>query len=185
MLCSYAARQNEFLLGYLNGVRSRGGEQGFVFEDQSNYGALLRQRYLMHLFALAPDEALILDSEVPDNAQYWSVQLFDAFFSGIDNVGRQSAVNHEQARIDRDRHVRLVVSGQDPGVPNWLDTGGWPRAGLMWRWNDASSYPLPSVRKVKLSEVQALLPAATPRIDAAQRLALIAAHARYTRRRGR
>ncbi len=185
MLCSYASRQNEFLLSYLNGVRSRGGEQGFVFEDQSNYGALIKQRYLMHLFSLAPDEALILDSEVPDHAQYWSVQLFDAFFSGIDNVGRQSAVNHEQVRIDHDRHVRLVVASQDPGVANWLDTGGWQRAGLMWRWNDASSYPRPAVRKVKIAEVQDLLPAGTPRVDATQRRALVAAHARYSRRRGR
>jgi hypothetical protein len=185
MLCSYASRQNEFLLGYLNAVRSRGGEQGFVFEDQSSYGALIKQRYLMHLFSLAPDEALILDSEVPDRAQYWSVQLFDTFFSGIDNVGRQSAVNHEQVRIDRDRHVRLVVASQDPGVANWLDTGGWPRAGLMWRWNDASSYPRPAVRKVKLAEVPSVLPPDTPRVDADRRRALNAAHARYTRRRGR
>ena len=185
MMCSYAARQNEFLLGYLNGVRSHGGEQGFVFEDQSNYGALIRQRYLMHLFVLADDEALIIDSDVPEKSQYWSVQLFDAFFSGIDNVGRQSAYNHEQAGVDADGHVRLVVSGQDPGVPNWLDTGGWPRGGLMWRWNDANRYPVPAVRKVKLTAVQSLLAADTPRVNAAQRRALLAAHARYTRRRGR
>jgi Protein of unknown function (DUF1214) len=185
MLCTYAARQLEFLLGYLNGVRRRGGGDGFIFDDQSGYGGLVKQRYLMHVFKLAADEVLILESELPEKFTYFSVQLYDAFFAGIDNVGRRSALNHTQMRPDPDGRLRIVVAGQDPGAANWLDTGGWPQAGLMWRWNDANRFPVPSVRRVRIQDLRTELPASTRWLDAGQRRQQLAAHARYTRRRGR
>lgn len=185
MLVQYARRQNEFLLGYLDRVRARGGDKGFVFDDQSGYGGLVQQKYLMHVFTLADDEALILESEVPETVRYWSVQAFDTHFSGIDHVHRQSAFNGGQVRIDADGRVRIVACATDPGVPNWLDTGGWPRGGFLWRWNNANRYPQPMVRKIKLSAVRAALPKGTPHVDAATRRAALSERADYYQSRGR
>lgn len=185
MLRDYVAAQNSFLLGYLNKIRDRGAADGFIFDDQSSYGGLVRQKYLMHVFTLADDEALVIETELPSKVHYWSVQVFDAFFGGIENVYQRSAANHEAFSIDRDGRVRIVVAAEDPGVANWLTTGGWPRGGMMWRWNDANIYPQPTVRKLKIAQLRAALPADTPQFDAAQRQAQLRKHAEYYRTRAR
>ncbi len=185
MLASYAARQNELVLGYLNGVRARGGAEGFIFDDQSGYGSVTNQRTLMHLFELAPDEALILETELPREVRYWSVQLYDAHFSGIDYVFRQSSLNGTNVRADLDGRARLVVCGSDPGVANWLDTGGWKAGGLLWRWSYADSYPKPQVRKVKLAELARNLPAETARMGPQERRAALSRRVGYYQTRSR
>ena len=181
MLARYAIRQNELVLGHLNKARARGGAASFVFDDQSGYGGVISQRVLMHLFTLAEDEALILESEVPEEIRYWSVQLYDAHFTAIDFVFRQASLNGEQITLDSDGKVRLVVASRDPGVPNWLDCAGWPSAGLLWRWSYANRFPQPSVRKVKFGD----LPADMPRIDAATRREQLKKRTEYYQTRGR
>jgi hypothetical protein len=185
MLASYAARQNELVLGYLNGVRARGGAEGFIFDDQSGYGSVTNQRTLMHLFELAPGEALILETELPREVRYWSVQLYDAHFSGIDYVFRQSSLNGVNVRVDADGRARLVVCGSDPGVANWLDTGAWKAGGLLWRCIYADSYPLPAVRKVKLADLAACLPADTARIGVEERREAMSRRIAYYQTRSR
>jgi hypothetical protein len=55
-----------------------------------------------------------------------------------------------------------VVAARDPGVPNWLDTGGCLSGALQGRWNQASSAPHPSIRRVRLDQIRDHLPADTP-----------------------
>jgi hypothetical protein len=47
---------------------------------------------------------------------------------------------HETPRADGT--VRLVVSGTDPGEPNWLDTGGRRRGFVTLRWLDNPAPPV-------------------------------------------
>src|SRR3546814_17140083 len=58
--------------------------------------------------------------------------------------------------------LRIVVSAKDPGVPNWLDTAGYPSGAVQGRWTDCDSQPMPTVRKVTFNEVRSLLPADPP-----------------------
>lgn len=185
MLTQYASRQNEFLLNYLNGFRARGGDRGFAFDDQSKHGSVANQRVLMHLWDLADDEALLVETELPESVRFWSIQAFDAHFSAIDYVFHQSSLNGENVAVDADGRARIVACATDPGVANWIDTGGWPSGGLFWRWSYASSYPQPAVRKVKRSELDALLPPGTARIDAAARRAALSRRVDYYQTRGR
>lgn len=127
------------------------------------------QAYVEGLFDLAEDEALILETELPEQARYWSFLLADPIFATIDWMNRQSSLNGHQARVDEDGRVRMVVSRADPGVPNWLDTGGYPRGVIQVRWNECSSQPTPSARKVKLAELRAFLPDDTPRVSLEER----------------
>jgi len=182
---SFASAQNEFHLKYLNGVRERGGDKGFLDDDQSNFGALVTQKYLMNVFDLGKDEALVIETEIPKTFKYWSVNLFDGHFNAIDYTIRQSALNDEQVRLDKDGRVRIVVANADPGVHNWLDFGGWPKGGMLWRWNSASSYPIPTIKKVKFKDVHKSLPKDTPKIAAAERREILDKRAVYQKTRGR
>lgn len=185
MMVTFATKQNEFLLSYLNRFRDRGGDKGFVSDDQSGYGGVATQRVLMHLFELQDDEALILETELPETVRYWSVQIYDRHFSAVDYVFHQASLNGYQAKTDSDGRLRVVVSARDPGVPNWLDTGGWTKAGAFWRWTYASSYPVPSVTKVKFADVRRHLPKDTPEVSTAERTKILSARSSYYQTRGR
>jgi hypothetical protein len=171
-LADLAVNQNEFLLGYMNYLRKQGAEKQPILDDQTAYGGLLVQAYYFYLFDVADDEAIILESAVPP-AAYWNIQIFDPFCTTLDYVSRQTALNDAQIRVDRDGRVRAVLSVSDPGVANWLDTSGWNRGGLIWRWNDAKSQPDPTATKVKLADLRSRLPDDTLWADAAYRRAAL------------
>ncbi len=111
-------------------------------------------RYAFCFWDLGPDDALVLETTVPE-ARYWSAQLYRmGWFDLIDPLERVCSLNHSQATPDRDGRVRIVVSHRDPGVVNWLDAGGH-RTGLLtlrWFWSDGDPtyattvVPLDSVR---------------------------------------
>ena len=110
-------------------------------------------RYLHCIWDLAPDEALVVDCDVPD-ARYWSWQLYQlGWFDLVDTVERPTSLNHTEAAVDVDR-VQVVVSAIDPGVPNWLDTGGRRNGLLMLRWFwPSGADPNPATRVVPVSEL--------------------------------
>jgi len=131
-------------------------------------------RYGFCFWDLAADEALIVDSDVPD-APYWTLQLYElGWFELADTVERQVALNHTQVGIDADGRMRIVVSADDPGVPNWLDTGG-RRAGLLtfrWFWPRGGD-PTPATTVVPIAQLHSHLPAGTAAIDAGGRAATL------------
>ncbi|MFA5631419.1 MAG: DUF1214 domain-containing protein [Porticoccaceae bacterium] len=172
-----------FLLGYMNGLRAKGAEQGFILDEQTDYGGLVSQIYFFHLFNLAADEALIIESTAPA-AKYWSLQVLDPFATSLDFVHHQTFMNDAQAHVDADGKVRFVLCASDPGVANWLDSGGWQQGGgLLWRWNEAAETPQPTVRKIKLSGLRAALPAGTLWLDEAGRREALTARAHFYKNR--
>lgn len=134
------------------------------------------------LFRLASDEAMIIETVIPD-ARYWSFQLGNLWFHSLDFANRQTSLNGTQARVDSDGRLRIVVAHEDPGVPNWLDTTGHEEGLLQYRWIWTRDNPRPSVRTVKFSELAERLPADTPRVNAAQRRDTIAGRQRHMWRR--
>lgn len=137
------------------------------------------QAYYECVYDLQPDEALILETELPERHVYWNVQVVDALWNQVELVHRQSSLNGHQARLDGDGRFRAVLSVEDPGIANWLDSGGNLRGLLIGRWYRSSSHPTPTLTKVKFAELHRHLPADTPRITPAQR-----AEALRTRRIG-
>jgi hypothetical protein len=127
-----------------------------------NMGGVLGQVYLEGLYDIADDEALILETQVPKRCRYWGFLVTDDQFGTVDWMNRQSSLNGFQARLDEDGKFRAVISVRDPGVPNWLDTGGYNYGIIQGRWNQAESNPMPTMTKVKLSDLRKHLPAATP-----------------------
>ena len=116
---------------------------------------------------------MILETEVPKQCHYWSFQLTDERWSSIDWMNRQTSLNGYMAKVDKDGKFRAVISAQDPGVPNWLDSAGYARGVIQGRWDRCSSWPLPTVTKVMITDVRNHLPADTAVISAEARDAAI------------
>ena len=174
----FVGKLNEFLLRLVKKLRDGGHTNSFVGDRFQGHGGIAAQMYYQGLFEFGPDEALILESELPDSVHYWSVQLVDPFYSAIDFIFHSAAFNGRQARVDTDGKVRFVIATRDPGVPNWLDSAGWRQGGMFWRWHTASSFPVPVVRRVPFAGLRQHLPADTPAVGdearAAERAARIA-----------
>lgn len=127
------------------------------------------QTYYEGLFDIAEDEALILETPIPEVARYWSVLLADPLFGTLDWMNCQSSLNGFQARLDADGKCRVVIAREDPGVPNWLDTAGYSKGVIQVRWNECSSQPCPDAKLVKLTELRNHLPTDTPVVSAEER----------------
>jgi Protein of unknown function (DUF1214) len=161
----------KFTLNFGVGMRARGLVN--KIENIGQRAGLNKQNYIMGMFDIGPDEALILETEIPKRCHYWSFQLTDEMMSAVDPMNRQTNLNGYTAKLDKDGKFRAVISAQDPGVPNWLDTAGYARGAIVGRWWDCSSTPQPLVTKIKVAQVRQSLPAATPVVTAAQRDAAI------------
>lgn len=122
--------------------------------------------YIQMVYDLRPDEALIIETEIPRNVRYWSFQLGDVWFQTIDFTYFQSSLNDRQALLDADGKCRCVLSHGDPGVPNWIDCSDLDYGVAQWRWYLADTHPVPTTRKVPLTEVRKYLPADTPAVSA-------------------
>lgn len=167
-LAGFPERYARIFLHFVNTLRQH-PVNSVKLNTWSDIGGLQDQSYYEGLFAFDEDEALILETEVPETVRYWSVLLADQLFNTIDWEKCQSSLNGFQARRDADGKFRAVIAAADPGVPNWLDTGGRYRGIVQGRWYQASSAPQPALLRVKLADVRAHLPADTPAIDAAAR----------------
>jgi hypothetical protein len=130
--------------------------------------------YAMGIFHLEDDEALVVELPHKPSGAYWSFQLGDVWSRSLSFRDRQTSLNNAQTHIDRDGGVRVVISKRDPSVANWLDTAGRVEGTVVFRNYRATSAPVPSARKVKLSEVARFLPKDTLRIAPSERAAIVA-----------
>ena len=133
-------------------------------------------------WSLERDEAMVIEFEPPD-ARYWQMQLCDVWFRTMDYATRQTGLNHFQARLDRDKKARIVVAHRDPGVQNWLDTGGHPEGMLQYRWVFTKTNPHPRVKLVPFEKIRSALPMETPVYSAEQRREALAIRHRHLARR--
>ena len=144
-----------------------------------NPGGLDAATYGFGFYNLGPDEALYIESEIPD-ARYWGFQLASlAWFESLEFANRVTSLNHEQATVSPDGRVRVVIAHRDPGVPNWLDTEG-RRAGLVtYRWFWSPTAPHPTSTVVTLNRLRDVMPPETPYISPADRAAEIEQRRRH------
>ncbi len=148
-------------------------QQGYINKlkvlDVSQIGGLAGQSYYEGAYDLNDDEALIVEAKVPAKCTYRSLLLTNGIYETTDWYNNFSSLNDSQAKADKDGVLRIVVSAKDPGVPNWLDTAGYPRGVVQGRWTGCESQPVPSVKKVMLTEIRNVLPPGTPIMTPAQR----------------
>ena len=157
---------------YMNKHRAAGRNNEFSSQQTVAKG-LKDARYAFLFWELAPDQALVIETDVP-RARYWGLQLATlAWFEQVDPIHRVTSINQHQAVLSSDGLVRFVLAHEDPGVPNWLDTGDHEKGLLTYRWFWPESDPSPRTQVLPASCVANYLPDDTPRVDPAARRAEI------------
>jgi len=156
-----------------------------VFEPARMGGALSRQIYLPAVYEFDEDEALIIETDLPETRRYWNFQLNDPYFNAVEYVYRLSSTNGHFAKVSSDGKFRAVVALQDPGVPNWLDTAGFRQGTIYGRWYDCDSHPLPTLKRVKLANIRDYLPTDTPVVTPEERAEELRQRVRACQRRRR
>jgi hypothetical protein len=182
-MAKFPARKTRQYFRMQNGVKERVGFN--VFEPIRMAGALVKQTYWPACFQLEEDEALIIETEIPERAPYWNIQLNDPYFNALEYVYRLSSTNGHYAQLSSDGKFRAVIALGDPGVPNWLDPAGYKEGGIYGRWYDCDSEPEPTIERVKLADLRKHLPADTPVVTPEQRAGELRQRVRACQRRRR
>ena len=173
----------EFILKELK-VLSEGPVNSFAPLRYAGSGGMPKQMYFTGFFDVAEDEALVIESPMPDQVEYVGVQLFDRMFNTLDFYAHQSSLNQDQFTRERDGSVRLFLAPRDPGFANWLDTGGATKGGIMWRWHTATSFPEPRMNRVKAADLVTLYPESAV-INRMRRQAIVSERSRALQSRRR
>ena len=118
---------------------------------------------------LPDDDALIVRSNAA-GATFRNLVLTDAFYMSIDYPRRTSSLNMVQMAPDEDGDFTYVIAHRDPGIHNWLDTGGLGRVLFGQRWQAFArtaphADPWMTVRQVKFADLERELPKGVERID--------------------
>ncbi|MBP1687365.1 MAG: hypothetical protein H6Q33_3508 [Deltaproteobacteria bacterium] len=111
-------------------------------------------RYYMGYWALAPDEALLIEG-TPPQCEYWNFQLNNYWMESLDYRYHSIDYNKHTTTYRPDGSFRLVITRQNPGVPNWVDTAGHASGLMGFRWIKAATHPRPRARLVKVAEITA------------------------------
>lgn len=108
-------------------------------------------------FKLEPDEALIVRGQSPD-CLYWSCHLWNAGMQTFNWKDYDCHIAGKDVQLNPDGSWTLVVAHRDPGVPNWLNTTGYQRGFLYFRWLMAEGMPSAiDCTRVPLAEVRQAL----------------------------
>ena len=153
-------------------------------------GGMSTNLYAGTIAALGPDEALIVENRISTQPQYVGMQLGNLWGESLEYAHRVGSRNGAQARLDQDGWIRWVIAHEDPGVQNWVDTGGHPEVFVAPRWAysetpEKKDWPEVRCRKVGLAEVAQVLPKDTQPFSVEQRRAEIALRQRHVQKRFR
>ena len=109
-------------------------------------------RYFYGMYEFAEDEALIVETPVPD-CDFWNIQLCNFWMESFDYRYFPVHLNSHMAQAKPDGSVAVIVAHEVLDKPNAICTAGHKDGVLMWRWIGAADHPVPAVRKVKLAEL--------------------------------
>jgi hypothetical protein len=124
---------------------------------------------------LGPDEALIF--EFVDGGEFWMLTNMGAFWNSMDYLYRPVSYTPSRSAIDPDGHVRIVMSHNDPGVHNWIDTQFFSEGYLTMRVIGSRQLPEVTTKVVTHTELDTVLPVDTRRVTHEERVAQL--HARF------
>lgn len=106
-------------------------------------------------FELGPDDALVMEGTIPPS-RFTNVMLWNVHMQTLDYRTRRTALNQAQIVPETDGSYRIVISAQDPGLPNWIDTAGHRRGTIFWRFLLPESQPeTPRCRVVPVASLRA------------------------------
>jgi hypothetical protein len=130
---------------------------------------------------LAADEALIIEFDAHDGL--WMLTNMGAFFTSMDFLYRPVSYTPSRTTVDADGKLRIVLSHDDPGYHNWMDTQGFERGNVTYR-HMLEGAPVPlSTRLVKRADLADALPTDSATVTPADRVEQMWARFNGVRRR--
>ena len=125
----------------------------FDQELSNSMGGVADIAYYHSAWRLAHDEALVIETD-PHPCDHWNFQLSNQWMESLDYRYDRIHTNSAIAEPTPDGKIRLVVSHQDPGMPNWLTTQGHTFGAMCFRWvRPEGEPPEPQCRVVRVAEL--------------------------------
>ena len=82
----------------------------------------------------------------PEPFVYWGLVIINPWMESYDYRYAQTCLSNGTAEANEDGSWTLTIGAQDPGRPNWLDTGGRREGFMLLRWVLAEDVPTPTCR---------------------------------------
>jgi hypothetical protein len=127
---------------YASAVPNQVGAPAGWRSDEGGGRGTPDQTYALGRFDLASGDALVMDLRVPP-CTYASAVIWNRFSQSIDARVHRSTINHREMTVAPDGRARVVIAHDDPGVADWLDTGGRRQGTVFWRFLLAEQQPEP------------------------------------------
>ena len=105
----------------------------------------------------------------PPKSDYWSVEFGSFWWETLDYRYRLCSTNCEHAVIEDNGELIMIVSHEDPGIPNWLDPSGHNEGYITFRWIGCELNPKPVVTLIKSASLERNLPDGVRTISANER----------------
>ena len=117
-------------------------------------GGDARITYYHSHWKLQEDEAMVITTKIPP-CDSWNFQLNNYWMESLDYRYFDICINKSSAVTEQDGSVKVIVSHQDPGHPNWIQTAGHTEGTMCWRWYrpETTNLPQPQTQVVTIAEL--------------------------------
>jgi hypothetical protein len=157
-------------------------------QQSSTLGTLVTQANTFGHFQISDDQALVVTVRL-GGAGYFVLPVSNPWMISVAPDRETNSLNQAQSVPDADGLYRYVIAPRDPGVWNWVDTGGLHEGTMFLRWQNlpattpASGGPGVAVQLVNVTDLAKILPAETHWVTPAERAQQLATRlAGYQRR---
>ncbi|MFA6916507.1 MAG: hypothetical protein WC222_08930 [Parachlamydiales bacterium] len=141
-------------------------------------GTLVTQAASFGHFEIDADQVLVADVNL-GAATYFVFPITGPWTITLDPATHQCSLNNKQAVPNTDGTYTFVISHEDPGVYNWLDTAGLLNGTMQVRWQNVSIKtdpvkPSVNMRVVDRKDLAKALPAGTLYVTPEERKVILA-----------
>jgi hypothetical protein len=132
-----------------------GAEHVAAQDDEVRSHSNAEMTYHGGRWVLGEGEALVITvRNPPTDFLYWGLTTSTAWMESLDYRYTTTNLNNHTARRSANGDWQLVISPTDPGVPNWIDTGGRLEGYMIVRWVLADNPPHPSCELMPIDRVR-------------------------------
>jgi len=132
-----------------------GSEHVAAQDDEVRSHSNAEMTYHGGRWVLGEGEALVVTvHDPPSEFLYWGLTTATAWMESLDYRYTTTNLNNHTAERSPDGDWRLVIAPTDPGVPNWLDSGGRREGYMIVRWVLADHPPHPTCEIVPIDSLR-------------------------------
>jgi hypothetical protein len=111
--------------------------------------------YYHSYWKLETDEALVIEV-APPACNSWNFQINNFWMESLDYRYHNICINKHTASYTAEGSIRVIVTHDDPCLPNWIETAHHMEGTMCWRWyriHQGSRPVQPSCRVLKTTEL--------------------------------